>query len=138
MRGGIFSNKLAQFHRTVGAPTAEKRFGQRIAQEAQGRIRAFFDAPPRPRTLPIAAVHKGFQKALANLHTCSATCRTLMEIIEEKENGEERRPLLITGHSLGGAMATLFAYDLVQAGDRCIDLIKQSDKKFKSANNVMA
>ena len=62
-----------------------------------------------PISGPFGKVHKGFHNALMDVWPSMR--RTIREI--RKEDGQ-RRPLWLTGHSLGGALATIAASLLVE------------------------
>ena len=67
------------------------------------------DLDMRQTQWPIGDCHSGFVKAFLD---------TWPEILSHIETDNEYAPLWITGHSLGGALATLAASDMLLAGGR--------------------
>ena len=70
------------------------------------------NAVPKPG--PLGDVHNGFYRALMDIWP---QMKTVIRGFRTKPEGQPDRPLWLTGHSLGGAMATLAAATLIEADE---------------------
>lgn len=86
-------------------------------------------------------IHQGFYMQLFYSGIYEEFCRDLKRIINENPNHE----IYITGHSLGGALATLFGYTLTNLTDRDVNVVSFASPKvgnyhwknhFDSKNNL--
>lgn len=61
-----------------------------------------------PQSVPHGIIHRGFYQAMKTLYAEVAAAATAQ--------GVEKKNLWITGHSLGGALAVAFAYEILAEG----------------------
>lgn len=91
-----------------------------LAAEPGGCVVIVFEGSRNPRqfitdveawkhNIKDVSVHAGFYKVIASV---------MVQIVESLKSldGEKKKPIIITGHSLGGALAQLCAYELDVAG----------------------
>lgn len=92
-----------------------------------------------PMSGPLGDVHRGFYKATLDVwDSMQAYIRDL-----KKQRGDKSSGLWLTGHSLGGAMATLAAADLIQQdipfyGVYTFGQPRVGDRKFARTYNMEA
>lgn len=93
-----------------------------------------------PTDGPLGGVHKGFYKALMDIWP---QMKTVIRSYRRTSDGQPDRPLWITGHSLGGALATLAVATLVEAdetfhGAYTFGCPRVGDRDFARTFNVEA
>ena len=76
------------------------------------------DIPLVPMTNNVSGikVHQGFQTALEKLLPDDRLFSSAYNLLDYPTNKSMESTIIVTGHSLGGAIATLLAYRLVRAG----------------------
>ncbi len=89
---------------------------------------------------PLGDVHTGFHRALMDIWP---QMKTTIRTFRRTSDGQPDRPLWLTGHSLGGAMATLAAATLIEAdetfyGTYTFGSPRAGDRDFARTFNVEA